>query len=336
MVAFFSFLLNRCSCLLMLLSLSAAVQAHEVRPAYLEISEEAGRHYAMLWKVPAKANRRMGLYLQIPEQCRQLGTPDKRIEGGAYLERLRLHCASGLEGEVMRIRGLESTLTDALVRYVRQDDSVQVIRVMPQSPGFTLQASPSAWATISTYLRFGIEHILNGIDHLLFVLALMILVKKWRRLVATITAFTLSHSITLVSSTLGLLKLPQAPVEAIIALSIAFVACEIIHGHRDQPGINTRWTWVVAFSFGLLHGFGFAGALTEIGLPQTDLPLALLMFNIGVEIGQLFFFFCVTLLMLLIRSMVAIDFRRGEVITSYIIGSCATYWLYVRLGGIIS
>jgi len=327
-MAIFSYLLNRYRCLPILLLVTAPVQAHEVRPAYLEVSEESTGDYAMLWKVPAKANMRMGLYLQLPSQCQQVGLPDKRIEDGAYLERSRLHCAAGLEGKVIRISGLESTLTDALVRYVRQDGSVQVIRVLPQSPVFTLQTSPSVWATMGTYLQLGMEHILTGFDHLLFVFALMILVKNRRRLITTISAFTLAHSITLVTTTLGWFTLSQKPIEVIIVLSIVFLACEIMRSSRSQPGITSRSPWLIAFCFGLLHGFGFAGALMEIGLPQTDMPIAILMFNLGVEIGQLIFIVCATLLMWLLCKITAVNMRRGEMLLSYMIGSCGTFWLF--------
>ena len=140
-----------------------------------------------------------------------------------------------------------------------------------------------------TYTRLGIEHILTGVDHLLYVLAMLLLVTGWKRIVATMTAFTATHSLTLAAATLGWVQVPQAPVEACIALSILFVAREIVCSRKGQPGLTEQWPWVVSFMFGLLHGFGFAGALSEVGLPQMAIPVALLFFNVGVEIGQLLF-----------------------------------------------
>ena len=179
------------------------------------------------------------------------------------------------------------TRIDVLVRLERADGSVQLGRVLPFDPRFVVTASPGAYEVAQTYTVLGIEHILAGFDHLLFVLALVILVKGVRRLIATVTAFTVAHSLTLVAATLGWLHVSGPPVEAAIALSIVFVAGEIIRARQCKPGLTQRYPWVVAFTFGLLHGLGFAGALVEVGLPQLSIPVALLFFNVGVEIGQL-------------------------------------------------
>jgi hypothetical protein len=186
----------------------------------------------------------------------------------------------------------------------------------------------------------GIEHILFGVDHLLFVLGLLILVKGWRRLVGTITAFTVAHSITLAAATLGFVHVPSKPVEATIALSIVFVACEIVHRRQGRSGLTEMWPWVIAFSFGLLHGLGFAGALREVGLPQNAIPIALLFFNIGVELGQLLFIgFVMAVIALTVyaakrfsQSKVAPQsaFNLCETISAYAIGGIAAFWLIQR------
>ena len=179
----------------------------------------------------------------------------------------------------------------------------------------------------------GVEHILLGIDHLLFVLALLLVVKGWRKLIGTITAFTIAHSITLVLATLDLVHIPGPPVEAVIALSIVFVAAEIIRSRQGKPGLTERWPWVVAFTFGLLHGFGFAGALSEVGLPQTSIPIALLMFNVGVEAGQLLFVSAM-LVVYLASSRIPIKVPEwGWRLPPYAIGSIAAFWMVERIVG---
>ena len=189
----------------------------------------------------------------------------------------------GLAGKRIEFPGLQLTITDVLVRMKTLDGRDSTTLIRPAQPWFEPAAASSKLQVAGTYLRLGVEHILGGIDHLLFVLALLILVKGWKRLIGTITAFTLAHSLTLAAATLGFVHVPSAPVEASIALSIVFVAAEIVHGRQGRPGLTARWPWVIAFTFGLLHGFGFAGALSEVGLPQNAIPVALLFFNIGVE-----------------------------------------------------
>ncbi len=190
-----------------------------------------------------------------------------------------------------------------LVRLERLDGTTQVTRLTPSAPSFVVEAAPRALQVARTYLVLGVEHILGGIDHLLFVLALLILVKGTRRLIATVTAFTVAHSLTLAGATLGFVHVPGPPVEAAIALSIVFVAAEIIHSRQGNAGLTERFPWVVAFTFGLLHGFGFASALNEVGLPQAAIPVALLFFNVGVEIGQLLFIAAVFAVIALARRI---------------------------------
>lgn len=242
-------------------------------------------------------------------------------------------CAGGLTGQTIAIDGLNATLTDVLVRLEGADGTTQVTRLTPADASFEVEKAPSAIDVTGTYFGLGVEHILFGIDHLLFVLALLVLVEGRRRLVGTITAFTLAHSLTLAVATLGFVRVPQSPVEAFIALSIVFVATEIVHARLGRPGLTQRWPWVVAFTFGLLHGFGFAGALTEIGLPAAAVPLALFFFNVGVEAGQLLFVgACLVLAGVARRIPVprpALDLR----VLAYAIGTVAAFWTIERVLG---
>jgi len=231
----------------------------------------------------------------------------------------------------IHIDGLRTTMTDVLVRVERLDGTTLVNRVEPSQPSLVLVASPSLSAVAGTYLDLGVEHILLGIDHLLFVLALLMLVKGRRRLVGTITAFTVAHSVTLAAASLGWVNVPGAPVEAVIALSIVFVAAEIVHGQQGREGVTARAPWIVALVFGLLHGFGFAGALHEVGLPGHAIPLALLLFNVGVEVGQLLFVAAVLTLLAIARRPVARSPRWAALAPAYAIGAVATFWTLQRV-----
>jgi len=226
-------------------------------------------------------------------------------------------------------------MTDVLVRLENLDGTTQVTRVTPSSLSFVVAVAPSALEVCRTCLVLGVEHILFGVDHLLFVLALLILVKGWRKLIGTITAFTVAHSITLAAATFGIVHVPGKPVEATIALSVVFVACEIVHRRQGRSGLTEMWPWVIAFSFGLLHGLGFAGALREVGLPQNAIPLALLFFNVGAEIGQLLFIGAILSIVAVARWLV----RRAAIpqpawawrVAPYSIGGIAAFWMIQRI-----
>lgn len=232
-------------------------------------------------------------------------------------------------------RGLDKTSTDVLVRFDFADGVSQAHRLTAGDPSFTVPTQPSSLEVVRTYLLLGVKHILGGIDHLMFVLALLLLVRGVRRVVVTVTAFTLAHSITLAGATLGFVHMPGPPIEAVIALSIVFVALEIIHSRRGKPGLTEQYPWIVAFTFGLLHGFGFAGALAQIGLPQSSIPIALLFFNVGVEIGQLLFIACVFAIIALARQVTRrIDVPRPAwawAVPPYAIGSLAVFWVIQRI-----
>lgn len=320
--------------LLAVVLLPSLATAHEMRPGYLEIRESAPEIYDVLWKVPARGeNERFGLHLRFADDVEVLTEPVAGFMNGAHVQRMRIYREGGLTGTSVSIDGLDGTYTDVLLRFERADGSALTHRLTPEAPSYVIEAKSGPGQVAWTYVVLGVEHILSGIDHLLFVFALMLLVTGWRRLVHTITAFTVAHSITLVIATLGFVQVPGPPVEAVIALSIVFVAAEIIRGRLGNPGLTARWPWMVAFTFGLLHGFGFAGALSEVGLPQSSIPLALLTFNIGVEFGQLLFVGAVLALFAVARRFLETPPDWAWRISSYSIGSIATFWMMERVAG---
>jgi hydrogenase/urease accessory protein HupE len=307
-------------------------RADEFRPAYLEIRPAGAETYDLLWKVPAAGgDRRLALYLRLPPGGSDVTEPRATFVGAAHIERRRIHQPGGLEGKTIAIDGLAGSGAEVLARIERDDGTAQVIRLMPSRTTFTVEASTGKLEVARTYVLLGIEHILLGIDHLLFVLALLIIVRGGMRILLTVTAFTVAHSITLVAATLGWLALPGAPVEATIALSIAFLAREIAMAWRGQTGLTERMPWLVAFVFGLLHGLGFAGALAEIGLPQNSIPLALLCFNVGVEVGQLLFVGAVLGLAWMARNWLASRRPMLNAVASYAIGGVACFWMIERV-----
>ena len=333
--------------LVLTLITAGIASAHEVRPGYLQIRQVDGRTYDLLWKIPAKGDRRLGLYVRLPEHCLSSGRTST-FTGGAYIERWQANCEGGLAEAAIAIDGLEATRTDVLARVEHGSGRTQTVRLTPSQPEFKLteasmmEASGTA-AVIRTYFNLGVEHILLGFDHLLFVLALLFLVEGRRRLVATITAFTIAHSLTLAAATFGWMQVPQAPVEAVIALSIMFLAVEILRRRQGRTGIASDKPWIAAFVFGLLHGLGFAGALREMGLPEHAVPLALAFFNVGVEAGQLLFVAAVIIIFrltdLLISNRSATTERTPVPETvlarpaSYVIGTLAAFWLIERTYG---
>lgn len=320
-----------CRSLILLLFVAVSSQADEIRPAYLELRETAPTVYAVLWKVPAKGDSQLNLNPAFPVSCTNKTEPAARNTGAAFVYRWLLVCDGGLVDKAIGIDGLERTLTDVLVRLENLDGSSQTERLRPQMTSFHVAAQDSSFDIVKTYLVLGVEHILGGVDHLLFVFALLIIVVDIRKLAWTITAFTVAHSITLAGATLGFMHVSQQPVEAVIALSILFLATEILHGHQGRDGYTKRWPWLVAFIFGLLHGFGFAGALSAVGLPERAIPLALVFFNVGVEIGQLIFVLSVLLLGNLLGRVKTFPGLASERVVTYLIGSIAAYWTIDRV-----
>lgn len=315
---------------MMALLLTVPCHAHEVRPAYLDLSEDRPGEFSVLWKTPMVGEMRLALDPVFSGPVEALTPPAVRRTGDAVVQTWRLR-AEELRGQTLRIEGLEVTLTDVLVRITFADGSTWVQSLTPRQPEVLIPVRPIAWSVAGTYFVLGVEHILMGIDHLLFVLALLLLTMGTWRLVKTVTAFTVAHSITLGLATLGIVHVPPKPIEAVIALSIVFVAFEIVHAHRGQAGLAARMPWLVAFTFGLLHGFGFAGALSEVGLPEGHIPMALLFFNLGVEAGQLLFVVVVLALVAAARRTRIARPRWAELAPPYAIGSVAMFWVIQRV-----
>ena len=306
--------------------------ADEIRPGYLELKENSKDVFSVLWKVPAKGDKKLSLQAQLPVNCINKTQANTQFINNSYIQRWIVACEGGLVEQSISIAGLESTSTDVLLRLELVSGISHSVQLTPAHRSYHIQAEASSMQVVNTYTWLGIKHILLGIDHLLFVFALLLIVNGKRRLLWTITAFTIAHSLTLAGATLGFVHVPQKPVEAIIALSILFLAMEIVHGQRGRPGVAARWPWLVAFIFGLLHGFGFAGALAEVGLPQQAIPLALVFFNVGVELGQLLFVAGVLLLGWLLHQLKQPKLLdRAETIAIYSIGGLSSFWLFERI-----
>ncbi len=318
---------------LSLLGFSLGVQADEIRPAYLQLSENSPGVFSVLWKVPVKGSKMPALQIRLPVGCKDVTDEQAQLIDGAYIQRWLAACEKqGLTGNEIAVSGLEKTSMDVLLHLEYLDGRSYSTQLTPVEPAYRIPAESSSLEIAATYTWLGITHILEGVDHLLFVFALLLIVREWRRLIATITAFTIAHSITLAAATLGFVHVPQQPVEAVIALSILFLAVEWMHGRQGRPGAAERWPWMIAFIFGLLHGFGFAGALAEVGLPQHAIPLALVFFNVGVETGQLLFIAAVLsagwLLHRLNRPKLV---AYAEMAAIYVIGGLSSFWLIERV-----
>ncbi|MGE8188803.1 HupE/UreJ family protein [Pseudomonas sp. NPDC086278] len=320
--------------LLFFLFMGQAALAHDARPAYMEINETAIGRYDVLWRTPVLAGMRLPIALRFPKDVQTVVEPVESELNDSLIERRVIDAGpAGLVGKRIDFVGLQASITDVLVRVSRLDGTVSTTLVQPAQPWIEIAATPGVFSVARAFLVHGIEHILGGFDHLMFVFGLLLLVRNGWMLVKTITAFTLAHSITLALAALGAVRLPGPPVEATIALSILLLAVEIARKNRGDPSFTAQWPWVVAFCFGLLHGFGFAGALAEIGLPQRDLPLALFTFNVGVEIGQLMFVAVVLSLreMLLRLRLPKPALLYAQPIASYGLGTLAAFWFFERI-----
>jgi hydrogenase/urease accessory protein HupE len=306
-------------------------QAHESRPAYLEISETESGRYDVLWRTPLNAGMHLPVVLKFPENVENVTEPAVRELPDSLVERRIIKVNDRLAGKRIDFVGLQATITDVLVRVRLLDGSESTTLVHPSQAWMEVTGSRGLLSVAGSYTLLGIEHIGFGIDHLLFVLALLIITNGTMRLIKTVTAFTVAHSITLALATLGFVHVPLKPVEATIALSIVFVALEIIRQREGRDGITARAPWIVAFAFGLLHGLGFAGALSDVGLPQNHIPAALFFFNVGVEIGQVAFIAVVVTLIALVRRFPLHLPRWAELIPPYAIGSMAMFWVVQRV-----
>ena len=306
--------------------------ADEIRPALLDIKEQTTGLYAVTWKVPIISGRVLAITASLPDGLELIGAPIIEDIAGSRIERATYkNNGEPLTGQTVVIDGLTAIQTDVLLLIQLQDGTQHSAILRPAAPSFVIPAKASKLQVASDYWRMGTIHILEGADHLLFVLALMLIVVGFKSLLQAVTAFTVAHSITLALATLGLVQLPAAPTEAIIALSIVFLAAEIVHQRNGVIGITERFPWVIAFIFGLFHGLGFAGALSEIGVPQHEVPLALLMFNVGVETGQVLFIAVVLALIALLKRLPLTPPQAAWRLLPYSIGGIAAFWTIERV-----
>ena len=319
----------RLACLLVLL-LALPASADELRPGYLELTQQSASNWQLVWKAPILGGLATRAAPQLPGFCAVTMAPP-RLSGGALVATGTARCTRPLAGASLGLAGLAPGDTDTLLRIAPLGQPVQTERLLPGRSRIVVNRVPDRWQVARSYVRIGIEHIIAGTDHLLFVVALVLLLQRSRAVVIAATAFTLAHSITLAGTSLGLFGLPQAPVEAMIALSIIFIAVEIVKAMPDRPRLSERLPGLVAFLFGLLHGFGFAGALREIGLPASDLPLALLAFNLGVEAGQLLIIAAALAALALLRRFTPTLLRPAVLVSAYGIGSVASFWCIERI-----
>ena len=326
---------RRCCNAIVWLILAATVcgrtLAHESQPGLLELRQLGPERYEVIWRAPIYYGKPHPAGIELPGEWRTVGEPTVRQLPDSALHRRVVDVTGGsIDGSVIRFPGLEATITDVFVRVSRLDGSEASLVVRPTQPSAKLRGERPWYIASGEYLVLGFNHILMGIDHLLFVLGLLIIVRGRGMLVRTISAFTVAHSITLAVATLGHANVPGPPLNAAIALSILFLGPEIVRIWRGRTSFTIRHPWVVAFGFGLLHGFGFASGLSTVGMPRAEIPLALLMFNIGVEIGQLAF---VVLMLLAYRSLRVLEFRWPrwvEFAPGYAIGSLGAYWTIQR------
>jgi len=323
-----SFIFSALACLYF----AMPVNADEIRPALLDIKEQNTGLVTVTWKVPMRGDKVLAIAPILPANLELVGTPTWQNVPGALIEYATYKINAGsLTGEMIEIEGLPEVQTDVLLLVQLQDGSQHSAILRPSAPQFEIPLEASKLKVAGDYWRLGTIHILEGADHLLFVLALLLIVVGFGELFRAVTAFTVAHSITLALATLDVIRVPSAPTEAIIALSILFLAAEIVHKHNGQIGITERWPWVIAFLFGLFHGLGFAGALSEIGVPQTEVPLALFMFNVGVETGQLLFIVVVMALAWLLQRLRLRAPPAAWRILPYSIGGLAAYWTIDRV-----
>lgn len=314
---------------LALLAFALPSRADELRPGFLELTQRSAFEWKLVWKAPILGGMTTRAAPLLPDFCKlTLNTP--RLAGASVVATGRVTCTRPLDGTTVGLRGMEPGSTDTLLRVASLDRPVQTKRLVPGDSTFTIRAVPDRWQVAGTYFVIGVDHIVAGFDHLLFVIALILLLQRGRSVVIAASAFTVAHSITLAGTTIGLFGLPQVPVEATIALSIVFLAIEIVKSKQGEPRLSERLPWLVAFLFGLLHGFGFAGALREIGLPETDVPMALLTFNLGVEVGQLLIIGVVVSVLSVLRIFAPRALRPAILTGGYVIGMVSSFWFIER------
>jgi hydrogenase/urease accessory protein HupE len=307
--------------------------ADELRPAYLSFTETAPGQWRMVWRAPLGTGITPATKVAVPINCKAASAPSTEYGAAAVTLRQSFHCAGDLGGAQLGLTGFGAARTDALARVEPLGRAAQSFRLTPEAPTAIIAPRATRLGVARAYFLLGVDHILFGFDHLLFVIALVLLVDRFGRMVGAVTAFAAAHSVTLVGTTLGWMALPSAPVEAVIALSILFLAVEIVKRKPGEPRLSERKPWAVAFAFGLLHGFGFAGALADIGLPERDIPLALFTFNLGVEAGQIAVVAVAAAGLSLLRRWHD-DYARTMIrLAAYAIGAVAAFWTIDRLFG---
>ena len=324
--------------LMMGFGVCAVVHAHESQPGTLELRQVAKDRYEVTWRAPIYYGRPHPARLELPADWKTVVEPTvSLLPDSQVFRRVVTVGEQGVEGSIIRFPGLESTITDVFVRLNRLDGTTMTAVVRPTKPHAQLRGERTWYVTAGEYIGLGFHHILQGVDHLLFVLGLLLIVKGRMLLLKTITAFTVAHSITLAIATLGYASAPLPPLNAAIALSILFLGPEIVRSWRGETSLTIRYPWVVAFMFGLLHGFGFASGLSTTGMPRAELPPALLFFNVGVELGQLVFVFAALALVRSFRILEVRWPRLVEALPGYAVGSLGAYWTIQRtvmlLGG---
>ena len=314
----------------MVLCLPFNAEAHSLRTGYLEITETGNGIMDAVWKAPSLEGRTINMSPEFPEDCEITVKAAQSVPAGGQIETWQLVCERSLLGREIAFHNLGPTQADILIRSSFAGTPAQTFRATASNPVISFAANSHSGSVFTTYFILGVEHILLGIDHLLFVLCLIFLIQGFRKLALTITSFTLAHSLTLAATTMGIVQLPIRPIEAIIAFSIVLLAVEVILSQRDEtPRFSQRMPWIIAFTFGLLHGFGFASALQEIGLPDEAIPASLLAFNLGVEAGQLAFVGTMLIVLTLFRR---VGWQRPvQIAATYSTGIIATKWLIERM-----
>lgn len=315
---------------IMLIVIAAPVSADELRPGYLEFTQKSAREWTLVWKSPFTGGFTSLTKPELPGNCMVRGVPARKTANAAIVTTTSLICIGHVEGRTIGLTHFDTAQSDVLVRVAPLGRRLQTLRLTPAEPRQVIAAQPGRWQVARTYFLTGTDHILFGYDHLLFVVALVLLLSGAWIVFKAVTAFTIAHSITLVGTTLGFIGLPQRPVEIVIALSIMFLAVEILKRQPNQPRLSERIPWVVSFGFGLLHGFGFAGALQEIGLPENEVPMALLTFNLGVEAGQLAIVATTMSAIFILRRRFANLQAPFVRLATYAIGITASFWFIQR------
>jgi len=317
--------------LCVLLSAGLSVGAHTSLPAYLELNEVSSGTFSVIWRVPSVEGPPPAIAPVLPAHCAVPNDPAVQHALDSVIAQGIVNCgSSGLRGHTISIEGLEHTIMDVLVRITFSSGTRLSQVVNPEMPQFVITVTETTAADGLGYMRLGVDHILSGIDHLLFVFAMLLLVPGFLKLLKTITAFTVAHSITLACAVFGVVRVPSEPVEALIALSIMFLAVELVRAERKEFGFTSQKPWTVSFIFGLMHGLGFAGVLSEIGIPTGDIPVALFFFNVGVELGQVGFIAVALGILFAVRRLKIPMLPQFRFVPPYAVGSFAAFWFLQR------